>query len=720
MLSTSLKGPLDPISSVPPQFIPSNPTLANYERVLGALPIPKFFLNSVIVSVSVGLLNVLVAALAAYPLAKMRFPGRSAIFYMLLATLIVPAQLTYIPSFVLAVNVFHYYDTLPALIFPNLVSAFNIFLLRQAYRGVPNDLLDAGRVDGASEWRIWWQIVLPVVRPSLAAVAIFTFVTTWNDFLWPSLMLHTRDGMTLPVGPRRPPGLLLGGLPLDRRRGDDDGGPDPAVLHRRAALLRARPDGRGQGLTRLGDAGDPLDPLGRLMLAFDGHELPDDVGRRFATAPAAGMTLFRFFNSGSPAQVRELTAAVQRAASAFDPSAPPLLIAADQEGGQLDALGGATPFPGNMALGAAGDEDLAERVGRATGLELLAMGANVSYAPVCDLADNPANPHIGIRSFGSEPADVARLSAADRARPARLGDRGRRQALPGPRRLGPRHAPRAGGGRPRPGEARPRRAGPVPGRDRGGRRGRDVGAPRAPGGHRRRLPAGDPVAGRHARPDPRRPRLPGAHDHGRPQHGGAPAGRRPGDRRDRGHPRGRRPAADDGRSRGPGADRGRAAARRGARAVRCRRHAGVRRADPRAPAAAGRGRAAADRGRPIRRPRGAGAGGRGALGHAGPRRRRAAAAPPARRRARRRRAARAARPHAGGHVVVRAAAARGGDPAPSSAHRGDRGPGRRRLRGNPGGDRGCGPARARHRQRLAGSGAGRPRQRAARDSASPR
>ena len=124
------------------------------------------------------------------------------------------------------------------------------------------------------------------------------------------------------------------------------------------------------------------------------------------------MTLFRFFNSGSPAQVRELTAAVQRAASAFDPSAPPLLIAADQEGGQLDALGGATPFPGNMALGAAGDEGLAERVGRATGLELLAMGANVSYAPVCDLADNPANPHIGIRSFGSEPADVARLAAA--------------------------------------------------------------------------------------------------------------------------------------------------------------------------------------------------------------------------------------------------------------------------------------------------------------------
>lgn len=200
LLLTSLKGPQDPVTSVPPQFFPTQPTFANYERVLAALPIPRFFVNSVIVSVTTSLLNVLVAALAAYPLAKMRFRGRSVIFYALLATLIVPAQLTYIPSFVLAVNVFHYYDTLPALIFPSLVSAFNIFLLRQAFRAVPNDLLDAARVDGAGEWRIWWQVMLPIVRPSLAAVAIFTFVTSWNDFLWPSLMLHTREGMTLPVG----------------------------------------------------------------------------------------------------------------------------------------------------------------------------------------------------------------------------------------------------------------------------------------------------------------------------------------------------------------------------------------------------------------------------------------------------------------------------------------------------------------------------------------
>ena len=200
MLMTSLKGPLDPVTSVPPQFIPSDPTLANYQKVLDVLPIPRFFFNSTIVAVAVGALNVLVAALAAYPLARMRFPGRDAIFYLLLATLIVPTQLTYIPSFILAVNVFHYYDTLAALIFPNLVSAFNIFLLRQAFRGIPQDLIDAARVDGAGEFRIWRSICMPIVRPSLAAVAIFTFVTSWNDFLWPSLMLHTRDGMTLPVG----------------------------------------------------------------------------------------------------------------------------------------------------------------------------------------------------------------------------------------------------------------------------------------------------------------------------------------------------------------------------------------------------------------------------------------------------------------------------------------------------------------------------------------
>ena len=200
VISTSFKGPTDVIYSVPPQLIPQNPTFANYIRVWNQLPMGTFFLNSILVTVSTVVFNVLFTALAAYPFAKMKFPGRDVIFYLLLATFIVPPQLTYIPSFVLAVNVFHYYDTIFALIFPSLATVFNIFLLRQAFRTVPDDLIDAGRIDGASEFRIWWSILLPVVRPALATVAIITFVAQWNDFFWPSLMLHTRTNMTLQVG----------------------------------------------------------------------------------------------------------------------------------------------------------------------------------------------------------------------------------------------------------------------------------------------------------------------------------------------------------------------------------------------------------------------------------------------------------------------------------------------------------------------------------------
>jgi putative chitobiose transport system permease protein len=199
ILLTSLKGPDDLLFSTPPQFIPKAPTLANYSHVLDALPIPKFFLNSIVASTATTVLNTLVAALAAYPLAKMRFRFREPIFYLLLATLIVPLQLTYIPSYLLA-RFFEYYDSLPAIIWPALASAFNIFLMRQAFRSVPNELIDAARVDGANDWRIWWQIALPIVRPTVATVAIFTFVTSWNDFLWPSLMLPTTVNKTLPVG----------------------------------------------------------------------------------------------------------------------------------------------------------------------------------------------------------------------------------------------------------------------------------------------------------------------------------------------------------------------------------------------------------------------------------------------------------------------------------------------------------------------------------------
>ncbi len=155
--------------------------------------------------------------------------------------------------------------------------------------------------------------------------------------------------------------------------------------------------------------------LGRVMLAFEGDVLPERIASRLGTAPAAGMTLFRHLNVRSPGQVRELTDSLHRAGAARPHAAPaqPLLIAADQEGGQFLGLGeGPTAFAGNMALGAVDDDALTEAVGRATGLEARAMGVNVVYAPVADLATNPANPALGIRSFGDDPARVARHVAA--------------------------------------------------------------------------------------------------------------------------------------------------------------------------------------------------------------------------------------------------------------------------------------------------------------------
>jgi beta-N-acetylhexosaminidase len=179
-----------------------------------------------------------------------------------------------------------------------------------------------------------------------------------------------------------------------------------------------------------GDIGEPVleeqDPVaerrdvtdavaGSLMLAFDGLELPPDIAERLATAPAAGVTLFRFSNVADPGQIRSLTAAIQAAAARRHDARTnlPLLIAADQECGQLIGLGeGTTPFAGNMALGATGDPGLTERVWRAMGLELRALGVTVDYGPVCDLASTPANPAIGIRSFGDDPGAVGELVAA--------------------------------------------------------------------------------------------------------------------------------------------------------------------------------------------------------------------------------------------------------------------------------------------------------------------
>lgn len=200
LIITSLKGETQPIFSTPPELLPDPPTFNNYVKVWNLLPIWRFYINSAVVAVATVVLNLLITSMAAYPLAKMRFPGREVIFYLLLATLVVPVELTYIPLYIASVRFFGFVDTLYGVILPGISSAFNIFLLRQAYMSIPDDLLDAARMDGAGDFRIWAQIMLPNIRPALATAAIFTMVASWNNLLWPLLLLNTRTKFTLPVG----------------------------------------------------------------------------------------------------------------------------------------------------------------------------------------------------------------------------------------------------------------------------------------------------------------------------------------------------------------------------------------------------------------------------------------------------------------------------------------------------------------------------------------
>lgn len=197
-------------STLEPYMFPA--TTANYYRVWTDVNLPRYFTNSFIVAISVVLLQLTTSSLAAYPLSKMRFRGRDAVFYLILATLIFPDQLTLIPTFIMSVNLFGFSDTLHGLIIPFGANAFGIFLLRQTYQSIPDEIIEAARIDGASEFGIWWRILLPLIRPGLATLAIFSFVGSWNSFLWPLLMLRNESLYTLPVGLAFLEGAFTGNL----------------------------------------------------------------------------------------------------------------------------------------------------------------------------------------------------------------------------------------------------------------------------------------------------------------------------------------------------------------------------------------------------------------------------------------------------------------------------------------------------------------------------
>ena len=174
-------------------------TLSNYFQTFRVIPFGRYILNSSIVTVTVTVLQILISSLAAFAFASLRFRGREALFLLYLATLMIPAQVTLIPNFLIIKNL-GWYDTFAALIVPALFSATSTFLLRQYYRGIPLDLDEAARMDGASSARIWWQVIVPLSVPVMAALAIFTFQGTWNDFLWPLVVTGSDNMRTIPVG----------------------------------------------------------------------------------------------------------------------------------------------------------------------------------------------------------------------------------------------------------------------------------------------------------------------------------------------------------------------------------------------------------------------------------------------------------------------------------------------------------------------------------------
>jgi multiple sugar transport system permease protein len=174
-------------------------SLRNYAETFSAVPFGRFYLNSIIVATCTTFLQILTASLAAFAFARLRFWGREVLFLIYLAALMIPFQVTMIPNFIL-IRHLRWYNSYQALILPAAFSAFSTFLLRQYYRGIPMDLDEAARMDGASSWRIWSQIILPLSGPVLAALAIFNFQVSWNDFLWPLVITNTDSMRTIPVG----------------------------------------------------------------------------------------------------------------------------------------------------------------------------------------------------------------------------------------------------------------------------------------------------------------------------------------------------------------------------------------------------------------------------------------------------------------------------------------------------------------------------------------
>jgi len=186
------------LRQLPPTFIPEEPTLTNYRDLFDRLDFPRYFFNSTVVALCVTAGNLLFCSMVGYALAKLEFAGKRVLLVLVLATLMVPGTVTFMPQFVLISNM-GLANTHAALILPTVVGALGVFLMRQFISGIPDELLDAARIDGAGEYRIFFKIILPLCGAPLATLAILTFLGSWNAFLWPLVVASTEDMYTLPV-----------------------------------------------------------------------------------------------------------------------------------------------------------------------------------------------------------------------------------------------------------------------------------------------------------------------------------------------------------------------------------------------------------------------------------------------------------------------------------------------------------------------------------------
>ncbi|MEJ7839482.1 MAG: carbohydrate ABC transporter permease [Thermomicrobiales bacterium] len=196
MVISSIKMPQDIYSL---SLVPPDPTLNNYRDVLNSTDYVRWFGNSLLIASITTVSVAFFDSLAGYTLAKFNFPGATVIFILILSTLMVPTEMLVIPWYMMSIE-FEWTDSYWGVMFPGVISAFGVFLMRQFFSGVPNDLIDAARLDGFSEFRIFWKIAVPLVKPAIAALCIFTFLGNWNAYIWPLIVTRSEEMRTLPVG----------------------------------------------------------------------------------------------------------------------------------------------------------------------------------------------------------------------------------------------------------------------------------------------------------------------------------------------------------------------------------------------------------------------------------------------------------------------------------------------------------------------------------------